>query len=487
MKENSQTPAFSELNEEDPEKQALQTPWKPYSDSKYEQPLCSCCCPFFFKYRWKILRPLQTYKIFSHYSLGFCIFFVFFLAISVYSIIITWDNVKSSAKVPTYLLQLTYLFPAKNSIWMFLTGVSQETFLFWHKYLSILCVITGIFHAIERIGPTGIILIISLILMQIFALECVRRRYFNFFFKSHWILGILTVFFSIMHKVHLYVVAALWIFDIILRMIIVWKNNKRTKNFEIEQVSENCMKISFDKAGFQYKAGQLFFLCCPKISVFEWHPFNVSSSPFQDKITIFIKVLGDWTKQLYEMSKTEKNIKMWLEGPFGGRSLSLDGDDEYQIFLLIGGGIGCAPLNSLCNNLMFEKENGRNLEKVFMIWSARDQKIMEGFMDHNSKIWRNNLGGLIKNGVWEIFYHLTRKEGNDRILSKNEFIEMQSGRPNLDDYFLKALTFAKEKGKKKIAVLSSGPLKMMEDVLDLGKKWSKDGVKFDCSVEINEY
>ena len=117
-----------------------------------------------------------------------CTHLVFFLAISVYSIIVTWDNVKSSAKVPTWLLQLTYLFPAKNSIWMFLTGISQENFLFWHKYLSILCVITGIFHAVGRIGLTGIILIISLMkalfsLMQLY----IRQKLTCFFLNSFYL------------------------------------------------------------------------------------------------------------------------------------------------------------------------------------------------------------------------------------------------------------------------------------------------------------
>jgi len=489
MKENTNTPinGFSELTEEDPEKQVQLSIWKPFSDATLEQPLYSRCCgSFYFKYRWKILKPLQTRIIFSHYSLGFCIFFVLFLLISVYSIIITWGDTKASAVLPTFFLQLIYLFPAKNSIWLFLTGVSSENFLFWHKYLSVLCVITGLFHAVGRVGPSGILLIILLLLLLVVSSSVIRRRYYDFFLKSHWILFILTIVASFCHKVHLYA-AFFWIIDVLLRMYIVHKNQKNMKNLDLEQVAENCIKITIDNEMIKYKPGQLFFICCPKISVFEWHPFNMYSSPFQNQITLYVKVLGDWTKKLYEISKTEKNVKIWLEGPYGSRLLNLDGDDEYQIFLLIGGGIGVAPLNSLCNNLIYENLYGRNLGKIIMVWSSRDQKILESFMDYNLSIWKENLSSLMKKtGVLENFYHFTKKESVG-MLKKNKFVELNLGRPNLDEYFLKAQNYAKEMGKTKVAVVCSGPENMMKDVLVLGKKWSKEGIKFDVSVEINEF
>lgn len=50
-----------------------------------------------------------------------------------------------------------------------------------------------------------------------------------------------------------------------------------------------CSKPRF----FSHKPGQYLFLCCPKISPYEWHPFTITSSPQDSFISLHIKRAGN--------------------------------------------------------------------------------------------------------------------------------------------------------------------------------------------------
>ena len=50
---------------------------------------------------------------------------------------------------------------------------------------------------------------------------------------------------------------------------------------------------------FDYHAGQYAFMCIPELGMFQWHPFSMSSAPFEADCMLHIRVLGNWTKSLY--------------------------------------------------------------------------------------------------------------------------------------------------------------------------------------------
>ncbi|KAM7257469.1 hypothetical protein ACFE04_013210 [Oxalis oulophora] len=49
---------------------------------------------------------------------------------------------------------------------------------------------------------------------------------------------------------------------------------------------------------FKYKSGMYLFVKCPDVSGFEWHPFSITSAPKDDCLSVHIRCLGDWTKDL---------------------------------------------------------------------------------------------------------------------------------------------------------------------------------------------
>eukprot|EP00803_Ostreobium_quekettii_P008296 evm.model.scf_2567.1 EVM.evm.TU.scf_2567.1 scf_2567:1076-2846(-) len=59
-----------------------------------------------------------------------------------------------------------------------------------------------------------------------------------------------------------------------------------------------ALKMSKPK-GFNYDSGMYAYINCPSVSRFEWHPFSLTSAPGADHLTVHIRVLGDWTEELY--------------------------------------------------------------------------------------------------------------------------------------------------------------------------------------------
>ncbi|CAD7701971.1 unnamed protein product [Ostreobium quekettii] len=51
--------------------------------------------------------------------------------------------------------------------------------------------------------------------------------------------------------------------------------------------------------GFEYESGMYLYVMCPNISQWEWHPFSITSAPGADHLSLHIRVVGDWTEELY--------------------------------------------------------------------------------------------------------------------------------------------------------------------------------------------
>ncbi|CAI9760548.1 unnamed protein product [Fraxinus pennsylvanica] len=122
--------------------------------------------------------------------------------------------------------------------------------------------------------------------------------------------------------------------------------------------------------GFKYKSGQYIFLQCPKISTFEWHPFSLTSAPGDNYLSVHIRTVGDWTRELKRVF-TEDNSsacvigrakfgalgnvdqtglpKLLVDGPYGAPAQDYQ---NYDVLLLVGLGIGATPFISILKDLI---------------------------------------------------------------------------------------------------------------------------------------
>ena len=137
----------------------------------------------------------------------------------------------------------------------------------------------------------------------------------------------------------------------------------------------------------------------PAIDFSQWHPFSISSSPHSDKsIMIHIRVLGDWTLKFHRFvaeklqnGRCEWNeLLIFMEGPYGQLQVPLH---EYQSIIMISGGIGITPLQSIFNELVHnistnsspkyqddESERFHDfVRRIDFVWSVRDPSMVNEF------------------------------------------------------------------------------------------------------------
>src|ERR1700743_3025029 len=58
------------------------------------------------------------------------------------------------------------------------------------------------------------------------------------------------------------------------------------------------IEIQIRKPSFRYKPGQWLFLNCPTVSRHQWHPFTITSCPYDPYVSVHIRQLGDFTRAL---------------------------------------------------------------------------------------------------------------------------------------------------------------------------------------------
>ncbi|MBU4346291.1 MAG: FAD/NAD(P)-binding protein [Candidatus Omnitrophica bacterium] len=115
------------------------------------------------------------------------------------------------------------------------------------------------------------------------------------------------------------------------------------------------------KEPFAFKTGQFIELTLPGIGE---APFTPSSSPnIKDKIEVTVMNVGRVTGLLHNIAK---NVTLGIRGPYG-KGYPLDRFEGKDV-LIVGGGVGLAPLRSLLFSL-FEQIERYN--KVVLCYGAR--------------------------------------------------------------------------------------------------------------------
>eukprot|EP01083_Nonionella_stella_P237311 832615_1 len=138
----------------------------------------------------------------------------------------------------------------------------------------------------------------------------------------------------------------------------------------IRALPGDIVEISFpkpDDGSFQYDAGQFIMIAIPKIAFSQFHPFSISSSPNDDVVTLHIKAVGpdtdssasgSWTRRVLNLAKSgEGKVNFMVEGPYGNLAVELSNKDKYKMVLMISGGIGVTPMQSIANQLLNETES----------------------------------------------------------------------------------------------------------------------------------
>ncbi|KAG6623848.1 Ferric reductase [Phytophthora cinnamomi] len=490
------------------------------------------------------------------------------------------QDVRGSGSLPMIMMIVVFALTVRNnSILLTLTGLPFERALLYHKFFGVVAILLtglhGLAYLLENAGVavarrhrrlqrgsggsssgpmmsqqfSGAICFYLMLALWVFSLSPIRRRFYEAFLRMHWLLFIGIVVFAVIHGAGGVVVGLIpWGLDLVFRHghlvqkyfrgglfnICCGKSTSGTSKPGVisqQQVSMshlpgNILRIQFPSVhpdtgeSFKYEAGQYVFICVPKLSLLEWHPFTISSSPHEALVTIHIKGLGDWTKKLLAAIPLTSNgnhqavpapFPILVDGPYGSVSVDIENPKTYSQVALFSGGIGITPMQAIANQLFFDfHHRGRQaLKKVHFVWSVRERDMVEAIMNaefveerklvhgHTPAYLPDDLLSAGPNGgstspddVFKTEFYLTRGQPDPEnpIDRRLQHCLRYNTRPDVADVLKTLGQDAQKHGKKRVAVLVCGPSALVRDVINHAMKLERTSkIKYDVHTECFDF
>ncbi|KAJ4290873.1 hypothetical protein N0V90_010069 [Kalmusia sp. IMI 367209] len=265
-------------------------------------------------------------------------------------------------------------------------------------------------------GWTGYVMLIALSAMAWTAAEKPRRAQFERFWYTHHLFIVFFVFWSI-HGAFCMIkpdfapfcdgIGVFWEYwmyggfaYLAERTAREIRGRHKTYISKVIQHPSNVCEIQIKKEHTKTQAGQYIFLCCPEVSIWQYHPFTLTSAPEEDYISVHVRMVGDFTRALgkalgcnLDKGKGEKGEKdgatevalrqilprVYIDGPFGSASEDVF---KFEVAVLVGAGIGVTPFASILKSIWYRMNypQGRTrLRKVYFFWICRDFGSFEWF------------------------------------------------------------------------------------------------------------
>ncbi|KAI4725184.1 hypothetical protein E4T49_07111 [Aureobasidium sp. EXF-10728] len=192
----------------------------------------------------------------------------------------------------------------------------------------------------------------------------------------------------------------LYLFERIYREI---RARRPTEIIKVVKHPYDAVEIQFRKPSMQYKAGQWLFLNCPEVSKNQWHPFTITSCPFDPYISVHVRQVGDFTRSLanalgagpeqaalygeldpmgmYEVAlqQGQEMPTLRIDGPYGAPAEDVF---DHEIAILVGTGIGVTPWASILKNIWHMRLSPnppKRLKRVEFIWVCKTTTSFEWF------------------------------------------------------------------------------------------------------------
>lgn len=222
---------------------------------------------------------------------------------------------------------------------------------------------------------TGIILVIILILIIFGTLLKINK--YNYFLLNHTILFYTYIIILYIHQIFCftkfliknktcpilisYIITTPPLILYIIENIYKYKYTKY-KTIEIEQINDtDIYKINIKLQ--KENIGKIVWLCCPKINIYEFHPFAVSLEN-----TIYFKIRGDWTRELAK----EKSQKVFVFGGIKIYSDNILNDICKNKSIIIISGIGLTIFVDILERLSTCQLNLKNINIIIIVKSYKD-------------------------------------------------------------------------------------------------------------------
>ncbi|KAL8691699.1 MAG: hypothetical protein Q9218_003136 [Villophora microphyllina] len=192
----------------------------------------------------------------------------------------------------------------------------------------------------------------------------------------------------------------------------------------------DAMEIQFEKPSMKYKAGQWLLINVPSVSTTQWHPFTITSCPFDPYVSIHVRQVGDWTRDVgdalgcgpaqskeldsldpsgvYEIALQNHQSMpgIRIDGPYGAPAEDVF---DNEIAVLIGTGIGITPWASILKNIWHLRASPnppRRLRRVEFIWVCKDTTSFEWFQALLSSLEQQSQSAAMYSGAGPEFLRI---------------------------------------------------------------------------------
>lgn len=476
-------------------------------------------------------------------------------------------DVDSSGEYASYAIYATFLTANKtNSVFAFLLGIPFERMIPYHNLASLITIALSCMHgyvafayggegddheddhdnsedhsgddrrldsgddsqygllgANPNLGKflfdgdnntTGSLLAITmliLVLSSIFPLF--RRRFFDLWLWTHILAAICVVIFATMHEVtSILIVAGWWAIDVVTRYLVM-ATCLYPHKAKLQLIGDDIVKISFKKpANFSYNGGQFVQIAIHDLGMLAFHPISISSAPHEDRVTLHVRGLGNWSKRLVDLAKQKDEVSVLLEGPYGSLSVDIDDASRYKMVLLVSGGIGVTHCSSVAKSVIHDFKMGRKLKQLRFVWAVRDLEMLDvldpleqvssdfELGESTSELRTETMhepsssafaGVATKNCLVETDIFLTKASPSTPV-SLSDGRNIFFGRPDLDHIIVDMKSQALKHKVTHVAVFGCGPKVLVDKLKDVCRKHSQaiteaQGVTFDVHEEIFDF
>eukprot|EP01114_Cavostelium_apophysatum_P013973 TRINITY_DN3498_c0_g2_i1.p1 TRINITY_DN3498_c0_g2~~TRINITY_DN3498_c0_g2_i1.p1 ORF type:complete len:525 (+),score=130.81 TRINITY_DN3498_c0_g2_i1:127-1701(+) len=354
-------------------------------------------------------------------------------------------------------------------------------------------------------GTTGHLVTLIMVLMYSSAIKYIRSPMFNVFWFTHHLFILFFILLCFHGAGALLEPPTFWMWFIgpgflytIERTIRLLRGSQDTiLQLAIAHPSK-VLELQMKKSSFKYKSGQYLFLNCPYVANQEWHPFTISSAPEEEFVSVHIRIVGDWTGDLWNFLNPDKKLGVvqenLLSAPDGSPIFKIDGpygaasEDvfNFKTVMCVAGGIGVTPFGSILKSIRYkiERHGQTQINKVYFYWISRDKNAFEWFSEVLAVLEYENINNFL-----EVHVYLTGQLSTDEIRNvmygldseADQITGLQSpthfGRPNWNEIF--ADIGARHAGTQ-IGVFFCGPAVLSKQLYKMATLYtnSKTGTRF---------
>ena len=310
----------------------------------------------------------------------------------------------------------------------YITGIGHDRLGVFHRWGGYLCLFLSLVHTIPfyiqpvwddggmlvfaKLFPpgsgiiygTGIACLVPLGVLCVASLPFLRSLAYEVFAIVHLPVAVayIALLFWHCHNYltswsYLWATVAIWVLSYTVRIFNLnwmkpWRNAWLIGDeAAVTLMAENAIKVTIPTQ-MKWKPGQYVYLRMPGISVFENHPFTISSLCSEDfpseygelyrDCTLVFRPFGGFTRRVLETAIEKgpfKTYRAYLDGPYGGMQRELA---AFETVILFAGGSGITAIVSQLLNLIKRMRDGKAVtKKIEVVWALKRLEAMDWFRE----------------------------------------------------------------------------------------------------------